>query len=74
MLAMIVDIRSSRIHREVTEQPRLCEQSLQSGKNSKYMLEQKQIGKIPEVKEQNEEVAIDFAGPFQNVKKGKRIH
>ena len=36
------------------------------------MLEQKQIGKLPDVKESNEEVALDFAGPFQNAKKGKK--
>ena len=35
------------------------------------MLKQKQIGKLTEAKEQNEEVALDFAGPFQNAKKGK---
>ena len=71
MLAMIVDIWWSRIHREVVDQARLCEQCLQSGKNLKYVLKQKQIVKLPEVKEQNEEIALDFAGPFQNAKKGK---
>ena len=33
---------------------------------------QKQVGKLPESSEQNEEVALDFAGPFQNAKKGKK--
>ena len=36
-------------------------------------MKQKQIGKLPEVKEQNEEVALDFAGPFQNAKKRKNF-
>ena len=73
MLAMIEDIWWPRIHREVIDQARLCEQCLESGKNLKYILKQKQIGKLPEAKEQNEEVALDFAGPFQNAKKGKKL-
>ena len=72
MLAMIEDIWWPRIHREVIDKARLCEQCLEAGKNLKYMLKQKQIGKLPEAKEQNEEVALDFAGPFQNAKKGKK--
>ena len=36
------------------------------------MLTQKQVGKLPEASKQNEEVALDFAGPFQNAKKGKK--
>ena len=71
MLAMIEDIWWPRFHREVIDQARLCEQCLQSGKNLKYILKQKQEGKLPEAKEQNDEVALDFAGPFQNAEKGK---
>ena len=37
------------------------------------MLKQSQISKITEVNEQNQEVALDFAGPFQNAKKRKKI-
>ena len=73
MLAMIEDIWWPRIHREVIDQARLCEQCLEAGKNLKYILKQKQFGKLPEVKEQNEEVALDFAGPFQNAKREKSI-
>ena len=56
-------------HREVVDQARLCDQCLQSGKNLKCMLTQKQVGKLAEASEQN---ALDFAGPFQNAKKGKK--
>ena len=73
MLAMIGDIWWPRIHREVIDQARLCEQCLQSGKNLKSIQSQKIIGKFPpEVKKQNEEIAIDFAGPFQNARQGKK--
>ena len=73
MLAMIGDIWWPRIHREVIDQARLCEQCLQSGKNLKCIQSQKVFGKIPEVKEQNQEIALDFAGPFQNAREGKSI-
>ena len=60
----------SRIHCEVIDHSRLCEQGLQSGKHLKCILRQIQVGKIEELKQRNEEVALDFAGPFQNAKKG----
>ena len=53
------------------DQARLCEQCLQAGKNLKCILKQKQVGKLPEVNEMNEEIALDFAGPFRNAKQGK---
>ena len=34
--------------------------------------ETKTIGKLPEVNEMNEEIAMDFAGPFQYAKQGKK--
>ena len=73
MLSMIEDIWWPRIHREVIDQTRLCEQCLQSGKNLKYALKQKQIGKMLEVKEQNTEIPLDFGEPFQNAKKVKKV-
>ena len=72
MPAIVEDIWWPRIHREVIDQARLCEQCLQSGKNLKNMLKQKQIEKLPDVKESNVEGPLDFAGPFQNAKKGKK--
>ena len=72
MLAMIGDIWWPRIHRESIDQARLCEQCLQSGKYLKCIQSQKVFGKIPEVKEQNEEIALDFAGPFQNARERKK--
>ena len=72
MLAMIEDIWWPRIHREVIHQARICEQSLESCKNLKCALSQKTNGKIPEANEQNEERALDFVGPFQNAKEGKK--
>ena len=69
---MVADIWWPRIHREVIDQARLCENCLQAGKNLKCVLSQTANGKIPVAKEQNEELAIDFAGPFQNAKEGEK--
>ena len=71
-LSMVADIWWHRIHRDVIDQDRLCEHCLQAGKNLKCVISQTAKGKIPVAKEQNEEVALDFAGPFQNAKKGKK--
>ena len=43
MLSMIADIWWPRIHREVVDQSRLCDQCLQSGKNLKCMISQNQV-------------------------------
>ena len=72
MLGMVSDIWWPKIHREVIDQARLCEQGLQADKNLKCILKEKQVGKLPEVKEMNEEIALDFPGPFQNAKQRKK--
>ena len=36
------------------------------------LLKQSQFGEIPKSKEPNEEIALDFAGPFQNAEHGKK--
>ena len=72
MLLMVGDIWWPRIHREVIDQERLCEQCLQSGKNLNCIQSRKETGKIYKTKEQNEEIALDFAGPFQNAREGNK--
>ena len=72
MLSMTGDIWWLRIHREVVDQARLSDQCLQSGKNLKCMLRQNQVGKLTEASERNEEIALDFAGTFQNAKNGNK--
>ena len=72
MLAMVGEIWWPRIHREVIDQARLCDQCLEAGKNLKCIQSQKERGKIPKAKQQNEEIALDFAGPFQNAREGNK--
>ena len=43
-----------------------CPQYHTAGKNIKTILKQKQVGELPKGTEANQEIAIDFAGPFQN--------
>ena len=71
MLAMIEDIWWPHMYREVIDQPCLRKQCLQSGKNLKCILRQKQKRKIAEVKQQNEVVLLEFTVPFQTPRKEK---
>ena len=55
------------------DQARLCcDQCLEAGKNLNCIQNQKDLGKIPKPKQQNEEIALDFAGPFQNAREGNK--
>ena len=71
MLAMIEDSWWPRIYRGVEDQARLWKQCLQSGRNLKCMLRQKQRRKISEANHGNE-IALAFAGPFRNAERGKK--
>ena len=64
MLAKVANVWWPRFHREVVGIAQTCQQCKTSGKNIKPILRQKQIGKIG--KEINQEIAIDFTGPFQD--------
>ena len=66
ILATVSNVWWPRLHREVVTIGRQCRQCRESGKNIKTLLTQKQVGKLPECKKSNREIAIDFAGLFQN--------
>ena len=72
MLREAVDVWWPRVHREIVEKAKNCVQCQQAGKNLKCLKSQKEIGKIPESTEPNEEIALDFAGPFQNATQKKK--
>ena len=72
MLRYVADIWWPKIHREVINTTKCCEQCSEAGKNVKTLLKQSQFGEIPKSKEPNEEIALDFAGPFQNAEHGKK--
>ena len=58
--------------RDCLEKAQSCQDCQRAGKNLKCIKRQNQFGKLPETKEPNEEVSIDFAGPFQNAHKQKK--
>ena len=72
MLRYISDIWWPKIHREVVTTAKCCDQCNNEGKNIKPLLKQKQIGKIPKSEIANDEIALDFAGLFQNAEHGKK--
>ena len=72
MLREAADVWWPRVHREIVEKAKNCVQCQQAGKNLKCLKSQKEIGKIPESTEPNEEIALDFAGPFQNATQKKK--
>ena len=72
MLRYISDIWWPKIHREVINTAKCCEQCSLAGKNVKPLKRQNQFGEIPKSVEPNEEIAWDFAGPFQNAEHGKK--
>ena len=73
MLRYVADIWWPKIHREVINTAKCCEQCSKAGKNVKTLLKQSQFEVIPKSKEPNEEIALDFAGPFQNAEHGKKF-
>ena len=73
MLATVANVWWPRLHREVVGIAQICPDCKEAGKNLKPLLRQSQIGKLPKRKEVNEEIAHDFAGPFQNAKGAEKF-
>ena len=72
MLREASDVWWPRIHREIVEKARNCAECQKAGKNLKCKSSQKEFGKIAEAKNPNDEISLDFAGPFQNAFKQKQ--
>ena len=72
MLPTIPNVWWPRLHREVVTIARERPQCQEFGKIVKTLLRQNQTSKLPESKENNQEIVIDFAGPFQNAIQAKR--
>ena len=72
MLRQITDTWWPRIHRDNTLLTQMCPECQNAGKSIILVLSQKQFGKIPTPKTINEEIAIDFAGPFKIAQSTKK--
>ena len=66
MLRDASDVWWSRFNREIVEKARNCNECRLTGKNLKCMKAQNEIGKLPVANSPNEEISLDFAGPFHN--------
>ena len=64
MLQQISDRWWPRIHRDITLLAKSCQNCQEAGKSIKPILKQQNFGKILSPEETNDEIAIDFAGPF----------
>ena len=69
MLREASDVWWPRIHREIVEKARSFAECQKAGKNPKCVSSQKEFEKLPEAKNPNDEISLDFAGPFQNAYK-----
>ena len=72
MLREASDIWWPRVHREIVEKAKTCTECQNSGKKLKCLKSQNEFGKLPETHDPNEEIALDFAGPFQNTNQKKK--
>ena len=72
MLRDAADVWWPRIHREIVEKAQKCTECLKAGTNLRCIKSQNEFGKLLETKEPNEEISLDFAGPFQNAIKQKK--
>ena len=72
MLRETSDVWWPRIHREIIEKAKNCVECQNAGKNLKCLKCQKNFGKIPETNQPNDEISLDFTGPFQNARKQKK--
>ena len=72
MLTAVAEIWWPRIHREIVFLAQLCSQCQKAGKNLKTDQKQSEYGKLPAADTLNDEIAIDFAGPFKIAPKAKK--
>ena len=66
MLREASDVWWPRIHREIVEKTRNCNECRLTGKNLNCMKAQNEFGKLPAANQPNEEISLDFAGIFHN--------
>ena len=69
MLRNVADIWWPTIHWEMVTITRYREECSAAGKNVKVLQKQSEVGKMSDSSEPNEEIALDFAGPFQSAKR-----
>ena len=64
MLALAKLVWWPRIHSENVSKAKACRNCIDKGKNLKAIIPKNQLGDLPKLKEPNEEIQMDFAGPI----------
>ena len=72
MLREASDVWWPRIHREIVKKARNCNECRQTVENLKCMKAQNEFEKLPAANYPNEEISLDFAGPFHNANAKKK--
>ena len=72
MLATVSNVWWPRLHRKVVGIAQTCQRCKTAVKNIKTILRQSHVEKIPACTEKNQDIAIDFAEPFQNAIKARK--
>ena len=71
MLGSVDEVGWPQINRQIVACAKTCKNCQKAGKNIKTLKTQKQFGKIRKPKQVNEEIAIDFMGPFAGAPENK---
>ena len=72
MFAAVKDIRYPYIHRNIASMAENCQECILVGKNLKPMCSKRNLGKIPEPKESNEAIQLNFWGPMNDLQESKK--
>ena len=72
MLRDAADVWWPRIHREFGERANNCPECIRAGKNMNCLKSQKKLGTLPKADKPNEEISLDFAGPFHKTSNTKK--
>ena len=72
ILQAVADIWWPRIQREIVLEAQSCSRCQKAGKNIKTIQKQSEYGNLPAAEAHNDELAIDFAGPFKSASSAKK--
>ena len=72
MLASVDEVWWPQIHRQIVALAMTCKNCQNAGKNIKTLKRQGEFGKLKQAEKPNEEIALDFMGPFKNAPEGRK--
>ena len=73
MLREVADVWWPRNHSEIVDKANNYPEFSRGYKNVKFLKAENEYGKLPIAEKPNDEISIDYAGPFQNAKKNKKF-